>query len=92
MDDAHEDMVLDRQVTREAFSYAIHEARVRLYTAVTIVPVSLILITVFLFALEPPESYIGTGLVGFLAATPLVRTFIGDRTSESPNKSNNQAT
>lgn len=37
MDDAHEDMLLDRTITRESFNYAIHESKVRLYTAVTLI-------------------------------------------------------
>ena len=64
MDDAHKDMVADREVTQESFKYAV-------------------LIAVFLFALDPPESVVGASLVSLVALTPLVTTLL-NRSSTPP--------
>lgn len=76
MDDAHEDMVIDRKITQESFSYAIFEAKARLAIAIAVIVSCPILITVFLFALDPPESLVGAGLVGLASLTPLIATLL----------------
>lgn len=86
MDDAHEDMLLDREITRSAFKYSIHESRVRLWTAVAIIVATLILIPIFLFCLEPPESLAGVTVVGLAALTPLIGTLLNSRNSNAEQK------
>lgn len=79
MDDAHKDMELDREITRESFQYAIHESKARLYTAIGICIAAIALIPIFLFALDPPESIVGAGAMGLVALTPLVNTLLNIR-------------
>lgn len=76
MDDAHEDMLLDRKITKESFDYAVHESKVRLYTAVALIACAVALIPVLLIILDPPESLVGVGALGLVAATPLVSTLL----------------
>lgn len=87
MDDAHEDMVADRKITQDSFKYAIFEAKARLFTAIAIVLSCPILITVFLFTLDPPESVVGAGLVGIVSLTPLVTTLLNRSSTPPPSDS-----
>lgn len=87
MDDAHEDMVLDRKITESSFRYSIFESKVRLGTAVCLISAALILIPIFLFLLDPPESIAGATLVGLAASTPLVATLLNSRDSKADRHS-----
>lgn len=81
MDDAHEDIVQDRQITREAFDYAIKESKIRVRLAVGITVCSFLGIFVSLAAFDDPESIIGATLCGLGAAGPTIRALLnrGDK-------------
>lgn len=79
MDDAHEDMVLDRKLTESSFLYAIYESKVRLWTAVGLIVAAFVSIPLFLFLLEPPESIVGCGMAGLAASAPLINTLLSSR-------------
>lgn len=86
MDDAHEDMKLDREITRSSFKYAIHESKARLYTAISICIAAVGLIPLFLFTLDPPESIVGAGAMGLVALTPLVNTLLNNHGGDQKNE------
>jgi hypothetical protein len=89
MDDAHEDAVLDRRVTSDSFDYALHEAKLRTYTAIGLSVASLVGILLCLFLLDPPESLVGAGLFGIGSVAPTVNAFLGkamkEQSSNPPN-------
>ena len=92
MDDAHEDIKLDRQITSSSFEYAIHESKVRLYTAIGLCISAVILVPIILLLFEPPESIVGTSVVGAIGLSPLVGTLLNGRgTVASPQAENGSA-
>lgn len=76
LDDAHENSVEDRRITREAFEHAKHEAWVR----VGIAGVVLILCVVGIFAclaiFDPPESIAGATLFSISAVASVIKEVI----------------
>ena len=81
LDDAHEDVVLDRQITRDSFNYAIKEAKTRVRLAVGITIASFAGIFACLGFFDAPESIVGASVCGLTAAGPTIRAIL-DRTGK----------
>lgn len=82
MNDAHDDVVQDRQLTKQSFDYAIKEAKLRLYVATALSLLSFLGIFVSLFLLDPPESITGAILCGLGTAGPVVKSFLNGRSKD----------
>lgn len=76
LDDAHDDTVADREITRKAFDHAIWEAQAGFIVATFISMSAIVGIVLCLVFLDPPESLAGAGILGLASLTPLVRTFL----------------
>lgn len=85
MDDAHEDMRLDREITKATFDYTIHESKVRLYTAVGLCIATVALVPIVLMLFEPPESIAGSSIVGAVGLSPLVSILLNNRRNDASN-------
>lgn len=90
MDDAHEDMKLDREITNATFKYTIHESKVRLYTAVSLCIATVVLVPIVLMLFEPPESIVGSSIVGAVGLSPLVGILLNNRGNDAPASSDNE--
>ena len=85
MVDAHEDMRLDREITKATFDYTIHESKVRLYTAVGLCIATVALVPIVLMLFEPPESIVGSSIVGAVGLSPLVSILLNNRRNDASN-------
>lgn len=86
MDDAHENQVLDRYVTKKSFDAAVFLEKGGFFAAVGVVVACLILMSVSIFVFE---NNVGGALFGLGAATPIVLGFLGnqrpkDKTENGP--------
>ena len=72
MDDAHDDIVHDRQLSKESFDYVIWESRRRVKVATWLPFLSFIGIFACLGLFESPESVVGASLCGIGAVAPIV--------------------
>lgn len=84
LEDAHQNTIEDRKITREAFEHAKHEAWARIIIAAVFLfsCVSGIFLCLKLF--EPPESLVGAGLFSLGAIASVVREVMnGARASRS---------
>ncbi|MGV0340342.1 hypothetical protein ACUY2S_10365 [Corynebacterium parakroppenstedtii] len=79
MNDAHDDMIQDRELTKASFDYAIWEARRRFCVATLITLLSFAGIFISLFFLAPPESITGAIVCGLGTVGPVVRSFLDIR-------------
>lgn len=91
MDDAHEDIVHDREISKQTFDYAIWEAKRRLNVATALTCLSFVGIFACLFLLEPPESIVGAGLCGAGAITPIILALLSRNPYSPISKSNEPA-
>lgn len=78
LDDAHENEVLDREVTRKSFDTAITLEKRGFNVAAAITAACLILAFLSLLLLDPPESIAGTVVFGLGSAAPIVLGFLGN--------------
>ena len=92
MDDAHDDIVHDREISRKSFEYVIKESKARLTVAIALTGLSFIGIFVSLSLFEPPESLVGASLCGIGAITPIVLNLLNKNptTKKPPHKQNEQ--
>ena len=92
MDDAHDDIIHDREISKESFEYVIWESKARLYVAISLTCLSFVGIFVSLIIFEPPESLVGAGLCGFGAVTPIVLNLLNTNSTKKkpPHKQNDQ--
>lgn len=89
MDDAHDDIVHDREISRESFEYVIWESKTRLYVAIALTCLSFVGIFVSLIIFEPPESLMGASLCGIGAVTPIVLSLL-NKNSATKKPQHNQ--
>lgn len=76
MDDAHENQVLDRQVTRKSFETSLFLEKGGFIVAAAIVAACLTLMAVSVFVYE---NLGGAALFGLSAVAPVVLGFLGNR-------------
>lgn len=86
LDDAHDDVVQDRQITQKAFNFTVHEATVRLRLAIGLNGLSFVGIFACLVFFDAPESIVGATLCGLGTVGPGVHAVL---TREQKPKSSN---
>lgn len=91
MDDAHDDIVHDREISKQSFDYVIWEAKRRLNVSVGLMCVSFVGIFVSLGVFDPPESIAGATLCGFAAITPITLALLNRESHQSPRKQDGEA-
>ena len=93
MDDAHDDIVHDREMSKKAFEYVIWESKRRLNVAVALTCLSFIGIFVCLIFFDPPESLVGAGLCGVGAISPIILALLNKNSGSqnSPSKESEQS-
>ena len=87
LDDAHENEVLDRYITRKSFDSAVRLEFGGFIVAIVIVVVCLVLTATSVFVFN---NNVGGVIFGMGAATPIVLGFLGNRGGST--RSNNRAT
>ncbi|MFN3600566.1 MAG: hypothetical protein ACK4UY_04155 [Dietzia sp.] len=76
MDDAHENQVLDRYVTKKSFDAAVFLEKGGFFVAIGVVVACLVLMSVSFFVFENNVAGVAFGLS---AATPIVLGFLGNQ-------------
>lgn len=93
LDDAHEDTLEDRRITREAFEHAKREAWTRIVIAATVLLMCIAGIFVCLAVFEPPESIAGATLFSLGAIASVVKEVMnGSRSPDSQEAANHDNT
>lgn len=76
MDDAHENQVLDRYITKKSFDAAVFLEKCGFFAAVGVVIACLVLMSVSFFIFENNVAGVAFGVS---AATPIILGFLGNQ-------------
>lgn len=83
LDDAHEDTMEDRRITREAFEHTKHEAWVRIAIAAIVLLMCVTGIFLCLALFEPPESIAGATLFSIGAIASVIKEVMNGSRSQN---------
>lgn len=88
LNDAHEDTIEDRRITREAFEHTKHEAWVRIGIAALVLLMCVSGIFVCLAIFHPPESIAGATLFSLGAIASVIKEVMNGSNPQSAKKGN----